>query len=107
MTWTISVIVGLFVGFVLTKMLHIGAAIIGAIGGFFIGIAVYNLIFFWAKSVILLNSVSILGSLIMAILSFKFYDDIVIFGTSFVGSYSFVRGVSFFLGNFPNEYQFV
>ena len=107
MTWAVSVIVGLFLGFILTKMLQIGAAIIGAIGGFFIGIAVYNLIFFWAKSVILLNSVSILGSLIMAILSFKFYDDIVIFGTSFVGSYSFVRGVSFLLGSFPNEYQFV
>lgn len=106
LTWTVSVIVGLFVGFILTKMLHIGAAIIGAIGGFFIGIAVYNLIFFFAKSAFVLTSCSVIGSIIMAILSFKFYDDIVIFGTSFVGSYSFVRGISFFLGNFPNEYQF-
>ena len=85
-------------------MLHIGAAIIGAFGGFFIGIALYNLAFFYAKSSLLLTSLSVLGSIIMAILSFKYYDDIVIFGTSFVGSYSFVRGISFFLGNFPNEY---
>jgi hypothetical protein len=28
-------------------MLHIAAAIIGAIGGFFIGVALYNLVFFF------------------------------------------------------------
>lgn len=87
-------------------MLHIGAAILGAIGGFFIGVAVYNLLFFYAKSEILLTTISVLGSLIMAFLSFRNYDNIVIFGTAFIGSYSFTRGISFFIGNFPNELLF-
>ena len=88
-------------------MLHIGAAIIGAIGGFFIGVALYNLLFFYAKSTFLLTTLSVLGSIVMAFLSLRYYDNIVIFGTALVGSYSFVRGCSLFIGNFPNEYYFI
>lgn len=87
-------------------MLNIGAAILGAIGGFFIGVAAYNLLFFYTSSEFFLTTLSILGSIIMAFLSFRHYDNIVIFGTAFVGAYSFTRGVSLFLGNFPNEIQF-
>ncbi|CDW74601.1 UNKNOWN [Stylonychia lemnae] len=106
LTFIVAGIIGIFVGFILQKMLHIGAAILGAIGGFFIGVAAYNIIFFSLKSEILLTSCSILGSLIMAFLSFRQYDNIVIFGTGFIGSYSFTRGISLFIGNFPNEILF-
>lgn len=87
-------------------MLNIGAAILGAMGGFFLGVAAYNLLFFYLQSQFLLTTLSVLGSITMAFLSFKHYDNIVIFGTAFIGSYSFTRGVSFFLGNFPNEVEF-
>ena len=107
LTFLISGIIGLFLGFILQKMLHIGAAIIGAIGGFFIGVAIYNLLFFFAKSSLLLTTLSVLGSVVMAFLSLRHYDNIVIFGTSFVGAYSFTRGVSLFIGNFPNEYLLI
>ena len=106
LTFVVAGIIGLFVGFILQKMLHIGAAILGAIGGFFIGVAFYNIVFFSFKSQFLLTSCSILGSLIMAVLSFRQYDNIVIFGTGFIGSYTFTRGISFFIGNFPNEMVF-
>eukprot|EP00347_Sterkiella_histriomuscorum_P009292 403341764 len=106
MTITVAVIIGVFVGFILQKMLNIGAAILGAVGGFFIGVAAYNLLFFYLKSQFLLTAMSVLGSITMAFLSFRQYDNIVIFGTAFVGSYSFTRGVSLFIGNFPNEIQF-
>mmetsp|Transcript_27356 Transcript_27356/g.26415 ORF Transcript_27356/g.26415 Transcript_27356/m.26415 type:complete len:165 (+) Transcript_27356:464-958(+) len=42
---TISIITGLLVGFILTHMLHIGAAILGAVCGSFVALALYNLIF--------------------------------------------------------------
>jgi hypothetical protein len=86
-------------------MLHIGAAILGAIGGFFIGIAVYQFLFFFTESQILLTSLSVIGSIGMAVMSFRNYDNIVIFGTAFIGSYAFTRGISLFLLNFPNEIQ--
>ena len=106
LTYILALVIGVFVGFILQKMLNIGAAILGAVGGFFVGVAAYNLLFFWAKSEFLLTSMSIIGCIIMAFLSFRHYDNIVIFGTAFVGSYSFVRGLSLFMGNFPNEIQF-
>ena len=84
-------------------MLHIAAAIIGAVGGFFLGIAVYNLVSFFVESSFLMWSCAVIGSLAVAGLSLKQYDNIVIFGTTFIGSYAFIRGVSLFLGGFPNE----
>lgn len=106
LTYAFAIVIGVFVGFILQKMLNIGALILGAVGGFFVGVAAYNLLFFWAKSQFLLTLISVLSSIAMAFLSFRQYDNIVIFGTGFVGSYSFVRGLSFFMGNFPNEVQF-
>ncbi len=103
----VSAIVGLFIGFVLRRMLHIGAAIIGAVGGFFIGIAIYNIFFFYAQSYLLLRAISILCAIAMAILSFKIFDHIVIYSTAIFGSYSFVRGASLFIGKFPNEIQVI
>jgi hypothetical protein len=102
-SFLVSLIIGVFVGFILKKMLHLGAAILGGVGGFFIGVAIYNLLLFFSKSNAVLLVISIFSSLFMAFLSFRFYDKIVIFGTSFIGSYAFVRGISLFLGYFPSE----
>jgi hypothetical protein len=100
----IAAIIGVFVGFILKKMLHIGAAIMGATGGAFIGLALYNLVFFFSQSFVVLVMLSAAASLFMAFLSFRYYDKIVILGTSLIGSYSFIRGVSLFVGYFPSEY---
>lgn len=45
----------------------------------------------------------LLCAIISGFLSFKFPKAIVLFFTSVIGSYSFVRGCSYFLGGFPNE----
>ena len=105
-SYIVALTTGLFMSYILQKMLHIGAAILGAIGGFFLGVAAYNLLFFFTESEIVLSGLSVLGSITMAFLSFRYYDDIVIFSTAFVGTYSFTRGISFFIGNFPNETTF-
>mmetsp|Transcript_27356 Transcript_27356/g.26417 ORF Transcript_27356/g.26417 Transcript_27356/m.26417 type:complete len:104 (+) Transcript_27356:983-1294(+) len=41
--------------------------------------------------------------IIMAILSFRFYDQIVIFCMAFLGAYFIIRGVSFIAGYYPSE----
>ena len=99
-----SGLIGLFIGFILQRMLHIAAAIIGAIGGFFIGVALYNLVFFFEQSQLLLSSLSVLSALTMAFLSVRYYDIIVIVSTALVGAYSFIRGCSLFIGGLPSEY---
>jgi hypothetical protein len=100
---TISLITGVFLGYILTQMLEIGAAILGALAGQFIALALYKLLFFWIESEVLVIILSILCTIGMAVLSFKYYDVIVIFSTSFIGSYGFCRGISLFAGYFPSE----
>jgi len=106
-SFVVSLIIAVFVGFILKKMLQIGAAILGGVGGFFIGVAIYKLLLFFTNSNAVLLVIAIFSSLFMAFLSFRFYDKIVIFGTSFIGSYAFVRGISLFLGYFPSEIMIV
>ena len=43
----------------------------------------------------------------MAFLSFKFYDFIVIFGTSFIGAFGIIRGIAFIAGAYPSEWEIV
>lgn len=84
-------------------MLQIGAAILGAIAGYFIGSALYSLIFFFFLNPYVILAVSIGSAIAGAVLSFKYFDGIVIFGTAFVGSYSIVRGASLIFGHYPDE----
>lgn len=104
-SYAVSAGVGIFVGFILQRMLKIGAAIIGAVGGFFISIPLSQVLLGWADSDALLFGVSVISAIVMAFLSLRHYDDIVIFGTSVLGSYIFVRGISLFFekGTFPPE----
>ena len=59
------------------------------------------------SSTLLIAALCVVFGFGMAILSFKFIDHIIVFGTSTIGAYAFVRGLSFFVGNFPNEIEFV
>ena len=104
-TYLVSAGVGIFVGYILKSILKVGAAIIGAVGGFFISIPLSQILLGWIGSDALLLSVSVLAAIAMAFLSLRHYDNIVIFGTSVLGSYIFVRGISLFLekGTFPPE----
>jgi hypothetical protein len=102
-SYVFSIVIGVFVGFILTKMLRVGAAIMGAIGGLFAGLTLAGLLFFWTDSPIPFYVLSTIGVIAMAILSLRHYDNIVIIGTSMLGSYCFVRGFSLFIGGFPPE----
>lgn len=103
--YLVATITALFIGFILTKMLKIGAAIIGAIAGSFIAVAVYNIVFFWTDDKTLLTVFTVLFSLVFAGLSFRYYERIIIYATAFLGAYSFIRGISLFAGNYPSEIE--
>lgn len=101
-----SVILAALIGFLLYKAgWMIGVIAIGAIAGFFLGVTVYNLIFFTTNALWLLITLTIISTVGFAFLAFKKHEHIMVFGTAFIGSYAFVRGVSLFLGHYPSEVQ--
>ncbi len=62
-----------------------------------------RMFFYEVKSIYLTLALTIGFALLMAFLAFKFYDHIVILTTALIGSYSFIRGLSIFIGKFPSE----
>jgi len=101
----VATITGLFLGFILMKMLRIGAALIGAIVGTVLALIFYNLAFKSLDSQILLNSLIVVFAIVVATLAYHYYDNIVLFCTSLIGAYSVIRGISLFAGYFPSEYS--
>jgi hypothetical protein len=96
-----------FLGYILYRMLDIGAAIMGAIGGVFLALTLNQLLFFWVKgqaSEIIFWTMAIFLGSYLAYLSKVKYHEIVILGTAVLGAYSVIRGISlFFPGTFPPE----
>ncbi len=101
---SISVILGGIAGFFASKLVRIGVIIIGFWAGVGIGLLLNNLIFFRINHVSVLWILMAVFGLVFAILSFFWYNYIVIIATSILGSYFFVRGIALMAGGYPNEF---
>ena len=94
----------ILVGFLLWKYFFIGTLILGFATGFCIGSLLYNLVFLaWWKSQVVLGISTFGLAAVGVILAWFFSEQLLIFSTSFIGSYFLVRGISMFVGGFPNE----
>lgn len=106
--WTVlgcSILIGLVVGFFTMKLERVGAALIAGWGGFLLGAMLCEAVLFLAGSTVVFWCVSIGCAIAAAVLSFFFYEHVLIIGTAFAGSYMFFRGISFYAGGFPNEFS--
>jgi len=103
----IAAFIGLLVGyFFMTRLLYYGFAIVGAVGGFFVGSIFYNLVMIeWADTVLAFWFTLIGFAILGAILAMLLTNSIVIISTSLLGSYLFFRGLSMFFGGFPTEVE--
>ena len=104
LAFTISIVLSVIVGFLLYKAgWMLGVLLVGTVAGFFLGVSLYNLLFiqlysWWVYTLLVVGCAALVGYLAKT-----FHKHIMIYGTSFIGAYALVRGVSFFLGGFPNE----
>ena len=82
------------------------AFLVGGISGFFLGQFLYGL--FGNRIHVngtVMNIVFVLVSIgILLVVTYCIRDKIVIIGTSFIGAYCFIRGISLFGGHFPDEF---
>jgi len=104
--WVIFIscaIVGIIIGYFLAKIRRLAIALIGAGGGVALG--------FLLTKVTTVNSgpgyyCIIVGcALVAAVLTWFVEDYVIMVATALVGSYLFVRGISFYAGGFPNEFD--
>ena len=103
----IAVVVGAVLGF-LVSIFHkaIISAILGIVCGFCVAQGLYVSVFSrikTSKPKVIRIVVYVVVIVIFIALSVFLFNVIIIFATSFIGAYSFIRGISIFAGGFPNE----
>lgn len=96
-----SILLGLGIGFLCTKMLRGAAAVIAGYGGFMLGVVINESWLYIYHSSALFWCVNVAFAVAFAILAFIFFNQAVILSTSFLGSYFVMRGISAFAGGFP------
>ena len=105
-----SVLIGLAIAFLLTKLLSVGVFILGFWLGAAVGTLLYNIalkdISDEGSSIILWVTLVILG-ILGGIVCVRAMEPAIMVSTAFIGAYSFVRGISLFAGNYPNEYDII
>ena len=108
--WTVLIsagIVGLIVGVIMIKLQRVGAAILAGWGGFMLGLLINETVLYKAKSEALFWCVGIAVAIVFALLTFIIYNHVLINATAFMGAYFFWRGISLYLGGFPNEFELI
>jgi len=110
--WTVFgvlIVLGLLVGLLLAKLSKLGVFVLAGWGGFCLGLILYNSFIYKLDNshAILFWIFNILLAIIAGVLSIYFFDHILILTTSLIGSYLFIRGISFYAGGFPDEIDLV
>lgn len=99
----VLILVGLGLGFLVSKLKHLTWGILGGCGGLLIGILA-NLAFQITSK---MAWYAIVGgsALLLFVVAFKYSTQVIIFATSFIGSYLNLRGIAMYAGGFPNEFM--
>jgi hypothetical protein len=71
--------------------------------GALLGFSIYNTFFFKTNSETLFITILFISIFLFTYLAYKEREEIIIYGTSFIGSYALVRGISLLAGNYPSE----
>ena len=109
LTLVLALVVAIIVGMLIRRFIWTAVAITGIVCGAEAGAMVF------AMSLALTGWNSLLGFLIMVstgaimggVIACNFAHELVLYGTSFLGSYIFMRGWTFFFGQFPSEVEMI
>ena len=102
--------IGLALGFLLLKLIKLFIILLGGACGYTLGLAVYAII--KDKDLNIEEDHLYYGTLIVCILlcamiSLCLVKHVLIFGTSIIGGYLIIKGISLILGHLPNESKIV
>lgn len=101
---SVSIVIGLIVGGLLTRIPKVYAALVAACAGFLIGVLLNEAVLYLVGSKVLFWSVNIFLAVVCSFLALGWADASIILSTSLIGSYLAARGISLFAGGFPNEF---
>ena len=103
----LSIILGLGVGWLCTKIARFGAAILAGWGGFMLGVLINEMWLYIYGSQAVFWCVSIALAVIACVLAFIWFNQAIMISTAFIGGYFIARGISAFAGGFPPAFEVV
>ena len=106
-TLGVALVVGCLVGYALVRLRKIGVFILSILGGVWLGLILNNAVIRYTQSKVLLWVAIGAWGLLCGILSCFLYVIVAIASTSLIGAYALVRGISVFVGHFPDEVTIV
>ena len=104
-----SVLVGAIVGLILAKLSRVGLAVLAGWGGFCLGMMIYAACLYKldGNKQVLYWCFNIGMGVLCGILSIFLFYHAIIFATAIAGSYAFIRGISFYAGGYPSEFELI
>lgn len=107
--FSVALLVGALGGLILAKLTRLGVGVLAGWGGFLLGVMLYSAfiyridnnkhVAFWVFNISL--------AVICGVLSIWLFNYAIIAATALIGAYGFCRGISFYAGGFPDEYDLV
>jgi len=104
---SVGLVLGLICGFFMMKLARFGIAALGAWIGFVIGLIIHEAFLYHSTQQWLFWTICIALAVIGFAISFWKYKIILIISTAILGSYLVIRGVSLFIGGYPNEFTLI
>ena len=106
LTLLLSMALAIIIGSLVRRHIWLLVGVTGVLGGFSVGSAIESLLLAagfdsFIGYLIIVGLCGFIGGL----LSFKFGGKVILLGTSFVGSYIFMRGWSLIFGGWPSEHE--
>ena len=105
LTLLIALVPGIIAGMLIRRFIWVAVGFNGIVVGACFGVFIYTIILALADWMNLIGSIVLVsvGAVVGGFLACKFGQEIVLYGTSFIGSYYFMRGWTFILGGYPSE----
>ena len=103
----VSVLIGIIVGYFMSKMKKVPAVILGACCGYLLSILLFQfgLKFINTNPYVVFWVTAVVCAAVLGVFAWFFHNHILILGTSFLGAYAIIRGLSIMAGGFPDERQ--
>jgi hypothetical protein len=99
-----SLLLGLIIGVIFVKIVKLGAFVVGAWGGFALGILIYNAFAYLMNSQVGFWCLCVGLALVCGVLAIIFFDHILIHATALSGSFLAVNGIGLVAGRYQNPF---
>lgn len=103
-TIAVALVLGLFLGWLMLKFIRIGIFIVAAMGGYSVGLLLYNAFMYKIHSQTGFWCFTIGVALLFGVLSLCFFNHLLIHATAIFGSFIAVYGIGLVAGRYTNPF---